>query len=1185
MSRDARKLFVALLIIFSASGLRAQLVTSFEKDAGRERLRAGGVKATRVSEHATEGEWALKCVFPGSQVDTWPGLSFVPAVPDLRPYQLMAVDVYNASAQASQLSWRIDDLSGKKHFGSGIKLPPHSATRAEIFLRGLDAYVDMARVKQIYLYVRMPREDVVLYLDNLRFATISQMFTALVYEETAPAPELSEQDRARGYVLFSRHWLDVVFPNSHPRPGERVTALQAFAAPGEYEPLTLSVHALRDLVGAGVSVSALSCGAGRIPSSSVAVYPVRCLDKRVTYSSTKYVKDMPVLLERRPSADVGAKTCKRFWLDLHVPVDAAPGVYEGEVTFAAQGVAPSVLPLRLRVLPFHLREPTGRILGEYYRGPQLARNPEEERKFLSRDLRDMREHGMTSVGLCMGCPTKQATMADGTVILNLEGTSLYEHFMDTYRDLGFPAPIVQLSDSGQSFAAQQKAAFGSAEYAQAYTGFWRGMQAESKRRGWPEIVVQPVDEPGWQDQKAKDRNVELLKLCKSVPGLRTEQDGPGDGYFHGQAGPFSDVWNYNGAIAAQETVQAARAAGRMVMLYNCDVESYRPETGRYVAGFFQRRANIDGYYNWAYMSWRGSPYDDLDHKTGTWMHVYPEYKGEVGGPSTGWQGAREGVDDSRYVHTLEWAVERALAGDNAQAAAAARKARETLSSLLETLQYSPRVRNAARWTKQRSANGKRLISGTLKIANGWDFETYDVARWQVAESTWSVLAALGDVPAPPAVSRSVTAGPSVELLRDVRWRTAQGSEVKGKATVEVSIPKLTGAITLDGKASEPVWQSAALTTGFQLHKGGKPKQQTRVRVFADNTHLNFFFVCDEEYMGQITATIIEPGGPVWQDDCVEIFIDANLDRRSFYQVVVNSLGTVMTTREPGGKWRPAVAAVAVQGEMSWTVEIRVPLSELNLAGSTFGLNLCRERRPTEVMELLCWSPTGGKFGQPDKFGTAYFGTPYLQHLRLGAACVGPQEVSATVGNPGKASRSFELVFEWRLGTGETQSVTTGIFTLKPGQSRSATLPYYVAAGGANLHATVRLMGVADRSAIASQRLSQQIPAAVKLTRVPALVFAGGGSYSTSVALAVQPAWRSDTRLEVVLRDSRNAVLGRTVLPELAGDGIDAALDLSGVPAGAYRLEGSLWRGTSQQPLAVATKTVHLVRGPFAGRRK
>jgi hypothetical protein len=271
------------------------------------------------------------------------------------------------------------------------------------------------------------------------------------------------------------------------------------------------------------------------------------------------------------------------------------------------------------------------------------------------------------------------------------------------------------------------------------------MQTECERRGWPEIIVQPVDEPGWRDDAARERNVRCLKLLKQIPGMRTEQDGPGDDYFEEVAGPFADVWNYNGGIGDRETVDAAQANGHIITVYNCDVESYRPEVDRYVAGWFQVAADISGCYNWAYMTWGGTPYDDQDHARGTWMHVYPALGDEVGGPSTGWIGAREGVDDYRYVHTLREAIERAEASDDAAARDAAAEARAELERIIDTIDYAPRVRNTARWTESgRTEDGRRTIGGTLKLPNGWTHAEYALNRWLLVKQTVTLLEVLGE---------------------------------------------------------------------------------------------------------------------------------------------------------------------------------------------------------------------------------------------------------------------------------------------------------------------------------------------------------------------------------------------------------------------------------------------------------
>ncbi|MBD3293325.1 MAG: hypothetical protein GF393_10405 [Armatimonadia bacterium] len=707
-----------------------EMISSFEDEAALEGFGIPNtIIAERVQERATDGEWALRLDIPGSEQDTWPGVT-VPVTVDSVQYTVFAFDAFNPQDDTFKLSWRVDFEDGEREFG-GASFDAEEAKRVEIWIAGRPA------IERILIYRRMPRTDKSIIIDNLHWDTVEGRFTPLHYIDDTPAPEPTTAESDRGFVLFARPFTDVVFANSAPRAEERIESVDAIATPGEYEPATFALHALEDLAQVRVSFDG-------IPATGE-VLPIRALDKRVTYSSDRFIKDMPVLCERREAVDVAAGASKRWVLDLQVAEDASPGIHEGSITIAAEGHEPVSVPMRLRVLPFTLEEPTDMFWGEYYKGPQLADTEEGRLEEMRRDLADQRAHGMTSVGLTFGIP-QEAVQWDGErYVLDLDAT-LYAAFMDMYVDLGFTMPIIQLADSGQHAPGMVDMDFESEEWGERYKAFWRAVQAECERRGWPEVIVQPVDEPGWKDDYARHRNVRCLKLLTEIPGMRSEQDGPGDDYFEEVAGPWADVWNYNGGIGDDETVDAAQANGHIVTIYNCDVESYRPEVDRYVAGWFQVAADISGCYNWAYMSWGGTPYDDQDHNHGTWMHVYPAIDGEVGGPSTGWIGAREGVDDYRYVHTLQEAIERAEASDNATAKQAAANARAELDRITDTIRYSPRVRNAARWTETgKTDDGRHTIGGTLKLTNGWTHAEYALNRWLVAEQTMAVMRALGEI--------------------------------------------------------------------------------------------------------------------------------------------------------------------------------------------------------------------------------------------------------------------------------------------------------------------------------------------------------------------------------------------------------------------------------------------------------
>ncbi|HUS81189.1 MAG TPA: glycoside hydrolase domain-containing protein, partial [Armatimonadota bacterium] len=223
------------------------------------------------------------------------------------------------------------------------------------------------------------------------------------------------------------------------------------------------------------------------------------------------------------------------------------------------------------------------------------------------------------------------------------------------------------------------------------------------------------------------------------------QDGPPDEFFEEIAGPHADVWNYNGGVGTPERVARAIADGHIIACYNNDVEGYRPELQRYAAGMYLLASGTQGIYNWEYHGWQGSPYDDQDAQYGDFLHVYPAMGDEVGGPSTGWEGFREGTDDYKYCDLLRRTIERARgAGHVAEADAAA----AVLDEIFAGLNYQPRIRQTAKWERSfTDDDGVARISGKLLVPNGWEYADYDSARRRVADQIVGLLRVLGELPA------------------------------------------------------------------------------------------------------------------------------------------------------------------------------------------------------------------------------------------------------------------------------------------------------------------------------------------------------------------------------------------------------------------------------------------------------
>lgn len=713
---------------------------SFETQDDLVALHPSGLSVfERVQKHATDGQWALRVVFPGSQKDTWPGFGVSPPSPDLSAGQSLIFDVYNPQEQACSLSWRIDDQDRHSVFG-GTSIPPQKTKRVEIWVRPLRNQLNLQRMQQFYLYYRMPREDWELFFDNFQFADPSYVFREITHVPAVRPQGLPAAD-GPALIAFQRPWMEHVFPDDWPAEGESTDTLSLAATPREYEPLTVSLAARRQVRALKATLSDFT-GPGKIPATQADLRVVRCLDKRWIYNDEqmRYLAQTPVLLEPQPEGGLELPTgqVSSFWITLHVPAGIPPGVYEAKLTITAEESAAEAkpvlieLPVRLRVYSFELPEVADKWWGVYYTGP-VALELGEDLEKMERHLIDMREHGMTSVGLCFGWDVAQTDVDGRRVDFLPPGRSRYETFMDLYTRLKFPAPLIQLHDTVQS-AVGSKIRATDPLFADAYADTWKFVADYAKARKWPEIIIQPVDEPAWQGEAEKERNRQLLDILQRLaPELRTEQDGPGDDYFHKVAGPLADVWNYNGSLAEPEVIRQAKAEGKIILIYNCDVEWYRPLVDRYVAGWFQLASGADGCFNWAYQSFSGDPYDDQDAQYGDHIAHYPTTADRPGGPSVAWEGFREGIDDYKYVALLRSLTEQARKKGDKKARNLADEAERELADLLGSLSYSSHIRNSARFERYWEEEGKLFVSGVMTLPNGWDTRRYDAARRTLAD--------------------------------------------------------------------------------------------------------------------------------------------------------------------------------------------------------------------------------------------------------------------------------------------------------------------------------------------------------------------------------------------------------------------------------------------------------------------
>jgi len=194
---------------------------------------------------------------------------------------------------------------------------------------------------------------------------------------------------------------------------------------------------------------------------------------------------------------------------------------------------------------------------------------------------------------------------------------------------------------------------------------------------------------------------------------------------------------------------------------------------------------------------------------------------------------------------------------------------------------------------------------------------------------------------------------------------------------EAAIVKLADAPVLDGKLDDACWRQAVRLPRF-TNRGRAVKAETYALLFHDGVTFYVGVYCQEPLIAKIRRTHTERDAPIWNDDCVELFIDANLDRKTYCQFIANAVnGRADAAAAPRRDPKAALlhdfdwASRSHIGVDFWSVEFAIPFRSLNLpaprpgadGACDIGLTVCRERYPDN--EYCSWH---GWFHRPEGFG-------------------------------------------------------------------------------------------------------------------------------------------------------------------------------------------------------------------------
>jgi len=549
--------------------------------------------------------------------------------------------------------------------------------------------------------------------------------------EPRPMPDFSAKDQARGYALFARHWSEAIYPNTAPRSSELDPVLSIFASLGEYEPVTVSIRPLTDLADVKLSAEDLHCGGRVIPAASIDVRWVRYMRVRPNYTRLDSYHIAPDVLEHRESSNLRANENQRFWITLRVPDDAAPGDYQGHLALQVAGREGAKIPLRLRVLPIRLEKNPEHIYGMYYLDPLadvLDGNSPEANAYFTRkaelERRDMAAHGMTThlshfgglnrdplgnwtldaakIERSIALSRKFGLAADHPWVFSLPVDFWYGKLVDK-RGTGNHLSLIG-GDVPQTFFDE-------------ITKMVEAVQKEREKHDWPEFLYYPIDEPSWNPAAVRFL-VGALKAVKRAPGARTYVTADPSREEFAPIWPYVDVWCCQPFVFGQEKIERlGREKGVEFWCYPnhiCGENDHPPVRGaRMTWGFGFWKSGFKAVIPWIYQYSSGDPWNYLDGPRMDFLNRSTPDGEPI--PVALWEAYREGIDDGRYLYTLQRHIERAKKAGG-RLAELARQAEEDIRRLGTSIEVQEKYQYDKLWSgPDFDAHRRQLASWILQL--------------------------------------------------------------------------------------------------------------------------------------------------------------------------------------------------------------------------------------------------------------------------------------------------------------------------------------------------------------------------------------------------------------------------------------------------------------------------------------
>jgi hypothetical protein len=461
---------------------------------------------------------------------------------------------------------------------------------------------------------------------------------------------------AKEIILFRTPASQKVYPNYIPSRDELIDSpLKLSLAAGEERLLALGICSNK-------FTGNIDAGLKSFSGLKTKCYRPKMQKLRTEMKSSDYTVGPKILEPNKPLVLDKSKS-GQFIFSFKADKNQPTGIKKGEIVLSSAGKVLAKLPIEVEVLPFKLvNPPVQRLMWAGWVFSKFGHN----QKKLEACLRDMKDHGMTTVE---GALIPHLRFKDDDVEVDCSNLKIR---IASFHNV-FDTKVMMIKGANNIGSAVCRSInpkwadnIPSRSINPGLKDSKRWKLFDKAYAVWTDFLIKAdiepymyvYDEPGghvWRNQA-----IETISHCKQVRpkakiAITTTME-------------FAETMNkeinvnvfpYYAEFSPVKARRFCKDNNDIFWVYGqCWSNSPRSaEVLRYEAGFYAWAIRTQGIGWWCYMYPVEDPYNDFDGKSQDFMMTYMTAEGMV--PTLNWEAIAEGINDMKYLYTLEAAIKKA----------------------------------------------------------------------------------------------------------------------------------------------------------------------------------------------------------------------------------------------------------------------------------------------------------------------------------------------------------------------------------------------------------------------------------------------------------------------------------------------------------------------------------------------